>query len=241
MAKIPQSPDEIYNEFIYDIKHQFNTNLVSIAVYGSGAKGEYVRKKSDINFLVVLTEDGINKLAGAFDLVKKWNKRNVAVPLFLTRDYIETSLDSFPIEFLNMKKFHKLVHGEDILSGLEISKQHLRLRCEEQIKGKLLHLREDFLRTLGNKKLLESLLAVTIPAFVSLFTALLDYKDIDVPESKRDTILLTAESFSLNKEIFNRVLAVREKSLKLSKAELIQLTQDYIEEIRKLAKIVDKW
>jgi len=241
MSKIPQSPDEIFNDFVYDMKHQFNTDLVSIAVYGSGAKGEYVRKKSDINFLVVLTEDGIKNLSGAFSLVKKWNKRNVAVPLFLTRNYIESSLDSFPIEFLNMKKFHKLVFGEDILSGLKISKQHLRLRCEEQIKGKLLHLREDFLRTLGDKKLLESLLTVTIPTFASLFTALLDYKDIDVPQSKKDTILLTAESFSLNKEIFNGVLAVREKSLKLSKAELVKLTQNYIEEIRKLAKIVDKW
>ncbi|MBN2410784.1 hypothetical protein JXQ31_03760 [candidate division KSB1 bacterium] len=241
MSKIPQSPDELYNEFIYDMKHQFNTDLVSIVLYGSGAKGEYVRKKSDINFLVVLTEDGIKKLSGAFTLVKKWKKRNVAVPLFLTRDYIESSLDSFPIEFLNMKKFHKLVYGEDILSGLQISKDHLRLRCEEQIKGKLLHLREDFLRTLGNKRPLGSLLAVTIPAFASLFTALLEYKDLDVPELKRDTIIQTAESFSLNKEIFDRVLAVREKTLKLSKEELIQLTQDYIEEIRKLANIVDKW
>ncbi len=241
MSKIPQSPEEIFNDFINDIKLVFNTELVSIALYGSGAKGEYVRKKSDINFLVVLTEDGIKKLSGAFELVKKWNKRKVAAPLFLTRNYIETSLDSFPIEFLNMKKFHKLVYGEDILSGLEISKAHLRLRCEEQVKGKLLHLRGEFLRTLGNKRLLESLLTATIPAFVSLFTALLEYKDIEVPESKRDAIMQTAESFSLNKEIFNRVLAVREKTLKLSKVELIQLTQDYIEEIRKCAQIVDKW
>jgi len=241
MTKIPQSPEEIFAEFSNNIKQLFNDDLVSIVLYGSGAKGEYVRKKSDINFLVVLTEEGIKKLSGAFALVKKWNKRKVAAPLFLTREYIESSLDSFPIEFLNMKKFNKLVYGEDILSGLEISKDHLRLRCEEQIKGKLLHLREEFLRTLGNKRLLESLLAATIPAFVSLFTALLEYKDINIPKTKRDTIIQTAESFSLNKEIFDRVLAVREKTLKLSKNELIQLTQDYIEEIRKCAKIVDKW
>ena len=97
MTKIPQSPEEIFTEFSNNIKQLFNDDLVSIVLYGSGAKGEYVRKKSDINFLVVLTEDGIKKLSGAFALVKKWNKRNVAVPLFLTREYIESSLDSFPI------------------------------------------------------------------------------------------------------------------------------------------------
>ena len=51
MAKIPRSPDEIFDEFTKDIKDLFGEELLSILLYGSGAKGEYIYKKSDINFL----------------------------------------------------------------------------------------------------------------------------------------------------------------------------------------------
>ncbi|HPG40554.1 MAG TPA: hypothetical protein PLP19_04540 [bacterium] len=241
MVKIPHSPEEIFTEFTNDVKALFGDDLVAIALYGSGAKGEYVYKKSDINFLVVLTEAGMGKLSAALEFVKKWDKRKVSAPLFLSREYIASSLDSFPIEFLNMKKYHKPVYGEDILAGLEFSREHLRLKCEEQVKGKLLHLREGFLRTFGNRQALETLLAATIPAFASLFTALLEFNNIAVPATKKDTILKAAESFKLDQEIFSRVLAVREKTYKPEKSELIELTVNYIKEIHKLAIIVDAW
>ncbi len=241
MVKIPHSPEEIFTEFTNDVKTLFDDDLLAIALYGSGAKGEYVYKKSDINFLVVLTEPGMQKISIAFELIKKWNKRKVSTPLFLSREYIDSSLDSFPIEFLNMKKYHKEVYGKDILADLVISREYLRLKCEEQVKGKLLHLREGFLQTLGNRVALEALLTATIPAFASLFTALLEFKNSAIPETKNETILKAAEEFKLDQEIFNRVLAVREKTIKLEKDELVLLTENYIKEIHKLAMIVDAW
>jgi len=241
MSKIPRSPEEIFEEFAGDLKAAFADDLVSIILYGSGAKGEYVYKKSDLNFLVILTESGIRNLAKAFDLVKKWSKRKVAVPLFVTREYIDSSLDSFPIEFLNMQKHHKLVYGEDVLTPLKIEHKNLRLQCEEQVKGKLLHLREEFLRTMGKKRHLEQLIGVTIPTFASLFTALLALKNIEPPAKKSEILLKTAEEFALDRNVFDQVLAVREKKTKMDRDGLIKLMESYIEEIRKLAMIVDKW
>ncbi|OGC01686.1 hypothetical protein A2V82_07220 [candidate division KSB1 bacterium RBG_16_48_16] len=240
MAKIPKSPEDIFDEFTRDYQTVFGEDLVSVYLYGSGAKGEYVRKKSDINFLIVLSEEGISDLAKAFGPVKKWQKRAVSVPLFLTEKYIRSSLDSFPIEFLNIKRYNKLVYGQEILASIEIKKNDLRLRCEEQVKGKLLHLREGFLKTLGGKRALEHLLAVTVPAFASLFAALLTLKDIDAPENKNEILARTADVFQLEVSVFQQVLRVREKSVKLNKNDLIALTESYISEIRKLAIQVDQ-
>jgi len=241
LSKIPHSPEKIFDEFANDMKAVFANDLVSIVLYGSGAKGEYVYKKSDLNFLVVLTEDGIRNLARAFDLVKKWSKRKVAVPLFVTKEYINSSLDSFPIEFLNMQKYHKLVYGEDVLSGLKIEKDNLRLQCEEQVKGKLLHLREEFLSTLGKKEALKRLIRISVPTFSSLFTALLSLKDIEAPSQKGEILLRTAREFELDESVFEQVMAVRDGRTKLSQEKLIKLVEQYIEEIRKLAMIVDQW
>ena len=52
MAKIPVKPEEIFEEIISDYISIFGENLLSIILYGSAARGEYVKKKSDINLLI---------------------------------------------------------------------------------------------------------------------------------------------------------------------------------------------
>jgi len=113
MAKIPDQPQEVFVPLTQDYLKVFGSELVSLIVYGSAAAAaaSYVKGKSDINLLVVLTPAGINKLDAAFDTVKYWKKRKVATPLVMTKEFIETSLDSYPIEFLNMKNSHILVYG----------------------------------------------------------------------------------------------------------------------------------
>jgi hypothetical protein len=241
MAKIPHSPDEIFSEFVSDNRAVYGEELIAIILYGSGVGNEYVYKKSDINFLVVLSEKGIEDLSRCFHLIRKWSKKRVAVPLFLTREYIASSLDSFPIEFLNMQRHYKVVYGEDVLAPLEIPRENLRLQCEEQLKGKLLHLRKAFLTTTGKRKALQNLLSVTVPTFVSLFTAILTLAGAEPSATKSEILRQTAEQFGLDGDVFRSVLAVREKSVKYTGDTLIALTQNYISEINKLTMIIDKW
>ena len=54
--------------------------------------------------LVVLTSTGMDKLANVLDTVQIWKKSRVAVPLVMTKAFIENSLDCYPIEFLNMQQ-----------------------------------------------------------------------------------------------------------------------------------------
>jgi len=88
MAKIPKRPEEIFQEFTQDYQAIFRDDLKSIILYGSGARGEYIPKKSDINFLIVLTEVAMDRLRETFPLIRKWRKRRVNIPLFLTDEYI---------------------------------------------------------------------------------------------------------------------------------------------------------
>ena len=59
MAKAPQNPEEIFSEFTNDYQKIYGTDLLSIVLYGSGARGDYIPGRSDLNFLIVLTEEGI--------------------------------------------------------------------------------------------------------------------------------------------------------------------------------------
>lgn len=240
MGKIPKDPKEIFKEITEDYQRIFGNDLVSIALYGSGATGDYVPKKSDLNFLIVLTEEGINTLERAFKVVSKWRKRKVSIPLFLTKSYITSSLDTFPIEFLNMKMNHTLVFGEDVLANLSFEKGDLRVQCERELKSKLLHLRKGYLETSQRAVNMRLLIAHSIPAFIAIFRALLYLKDIEVPAKREETVSRVCEEFDLDHGLFSALLSVKDKEKRLSKGEMDWLIQRYISEVRRLSLIVDK-
>lgn len=70
MARIPNQPQDIFVPLTEDWLNAFGRDLVSLMLYGSAAGGSYVKGKSDINLLVVLTPEGMSRLEDAFAPVK---------------------------------------------------------------------------------------------------------------------------------------------------------------------------
>jgi len=239
MAKIPDKPQDIFVDLTGDYKKIFGKDLVSLILYGSAAGGHYVKGKSDINVLVVLTAETVNKLEESLEVVKRWRKRSVAVPLVMTREFIEKSLDCYPIEFLNMKNNHFLIYGEDVLTQLSFKPEELRLQIEKELKGKLILLRHGYLETEGSTKQLRQLIGRSLTAFVSIFNALLYLKGEAMPKHRRDTIKALAKVLSFDPEIFLRCVDIKEGADKLSGAEVAAVFKKYIQEVEKLCDVVD--
>lgn len=240
MSRIPKDPKEIFDKFVNDYKDIYGDDLVSIILYGSAAGKEYIPGKSDINFMIVLTEEGIAHPERSFGLVKKWAKSNVAVPLFLTERYIETSTDVFPIEYLNFKRRYVAVCGKDVLKELPLKKEFLRLQAEREIKGKLLLLREAYIESFGRKAALTGIINQSLHAFMAIFYALLFMKDMDAAEGGRSMILSVCSAFGLENNVFMKLIHVREGRIKPDEKELNIIFKDYLNEIHKLSKIVDE-
>lgn len=239
MAKFPQDPKEIFPEIIDDYKGLFGHDLISIILYGSASGRDYRPGKSDINFMIVLSEDGIERLDKAFKVVERWQKRKVAIPLFLTELYVESSLDVFPIEYMNFQRNYVLVYGKDVLDELTFDPELVRLQCEREIKGKLLLLREAYMETAGRGKALRDVMGQSIQAFVAIFEALLFLKGKEIPKERRNVVKLTCETFDLDAGLFQKLLDIKEGVTKPDDAESKSFFQDYLKEVRKLSKIVD--
>lgn len=239
MSKAPKDPQEIFPDIVRDMKDLFADDLVSIILYGSAASGDYVSGKSDINFMIVLSDTGIDRIDQAFDIVAGWRKRNVATPLFITEAYVRTSLDVFPIEYLNFQNNYKLVYGKDILQHLSFDREFLRLQCEREIKGKLLVLRAGFLQTRGKGKDLQPLIADSLGALIAIFNGLLHWKGIQLPQHHRNVIEVFCETFDMDTALFAKLLDVREKKAKFSDSALTDLFKGYLREVQRLWKTVD--
>jgi len=239
MASVPKDPTEIFPEITDDYKALYGADLISIILYGSAVGQDYRPGRSDINFMVVLSEGGIEGLDKAFKTVAKWRRRNVATPLFLTEVYIQSSLDVFPIEYLNFQQNHRLVFGNDVLKGLAFKTEDVRLQCEREIKGKLLLLREAFLETMGKGRQLKELIGRSLGALSAIFEALLYLKEETPLTGKRAIIARTCELFDLDGPLFTKLLDLKEEKLKPDRDELRVMFRDYLNQMRKLAQGVD--
>jgi predicted nucleotidyltransferase len=239
MSKIPKTPQEVFPEVVEDLKGIYGEGLQSIILYGSGARGDYVPGKSDINFLVVLDENAVDDLERAQPLIPKWKKRAVALPLVMTKAFICSSIDVYPVEFLNMKRHYQVVYGEDVLKDLVFDGKTLRLQCERELKGKLMLLRTGFLDTAGKAEDLRRLMAASITAFLSVFGALLLVRGREIPKERRDIVPAVAETYGLDAAPFLRCIDLREGKKDLSLGDLKTLFKSYMAEIQKLIKAVD--
>lgn len=239
MAKAPEKPADIFSEIVHDCKNVFGNNLVAIILYGSGAGSHYIPGKSDLNFLIILTEEGIDTLDGMIGTVVRWRKRHVAPPLFMTKAEIRSSLDSYPIEFLTMKSQYVLVYGDDMLEDLSFEPSRLRLQCERELKGKILLLRRGLMKTGGQAKNIRELIKTSLTAFISVFKALLYLRGVDIPHSRRDVIRSAAKEYSIDQNIFLRCADIKEGIDRIPLSEILPVFKDYVREVEKLATFVD--
>jgi len=238
--KAPETPDEIIPEFTDAYQRIFGEGLISIVLYGSGARGAYIRRRSDLNFLICLTEEGIKELDKAFKLVASWRRRRVTTPLFMTNEYIVASLDAFPLEFLNIKLHYRVVWGKDPLKGIKINQKQLRLQVEREVKGKLLQLRGAYLTSRGWGINLAVLASQSLTALVSIFQGILYLRGKEIPDQRGDVIKAIAAETGLAAEPFVRLLEVKEGESKPSARVMKGLMKSYIAEVSRLTTWVDK-
>lgn len=238
MARIIEKPQDVFAGIKEDLQKAFGADLLSIILYGSGAGGNYVPGKSDLNFLIVLKDTGVDNLDRCLEAEASWRKKK-AVFVLMSKDFINSSIDSFPVEFLNMKFNHILVFGEDVLGSLTFEPQYLRLQTERELKGKLFHLQQGFLEGGGKEKALQELIKLSLGAFIPLFKTLLFVKKLEIPQGRREVAKALSSVFPVDAGVFLKCIDIKEGKGKYSTGEIKNLFKSYHGEIARLSAAID--
>ena len=239
MEKLSENMKKITDEFLANMKEAFRDSLISVILYGPAVRGEK-SKEPYINFLVVVEDNTPSELARCAKFLKQWYKRMITVPLFLHPEYIGQSLDTFPLEFMEMSSSYHVVLGTDELDGLEYDASNVRNQCERELKGKLLHLRAEYLSLRGNKKGLMDLVNRSLNTFRLLFSGALYLKDRDIPQKTEDIIDAVTEEYGLDTNLFKKLISVAKGEIKVDETEADTLFDKYVEELDKLSNAIDK-
>ncbi len=221
-------------------KELLGESLDSLYLFGSAVRGDWSPKTSDINVLLLHRDDVYKHWPTIGEQAKRWRKRGFALPLFLTESYIQSALDVFPIEFLEMKLFHEVLYGTDIFESIEINNEHLRNQAEREIRGKWVQLRQASLERYGDTVELRNLLAMSVPTWVSVFQAILVIHNQSVPSDKMETISRGAEIAGVDAKIFHNLLKMRKEKRAMNRKATWDTMLETLGQVDNLIQYVDR-
>ena len=238
--KLPLAVQKKFIPYLKSMMSIHKDHLISVFIYGSATGKNYIPKVSDINSVFVFKELKFSTFKSSLKVVSSGIFKKIAAPLFLTKDYVNSSLDVFPIEFLDMKENHILLYGEDTLSGLEIKGEHIRLFCEQQIKGKLIRIRQAYLEVGLKKKGLEALLKESLKSLIPIFRNLIRLKGKQPSGNKTEIIRQLCQMFELDENVFLPIYNDSTNDEKIANQEVAVFLEKYLTQIERLAGMVDK-
>jgi predicted nucleotidyltransferase len=237
---VRESIKKVFEPFLKEILESYREEIHSVHIVGSCLTPDYDEKTSDINSIVVLKEMNLGFVEFLAPLGRKYKKRSVAAPLIMTPEYIQNSLDVFPIEFFNFKLIHETVYGEDLLKDLSIENRHMRLQVERELKTKLIWLRQGYISTMGDRRLLVENLKNSIKGYIPLFRAIISLFGEEVPVASLEVIKKLEEITKVNCLIYEKIFMLKKGRISPGKDELDRYFEEYYISTERLGRIVDE-
>ena len=230
---------EKISPFFHDLLKNSAPHIHSIYLVGSVLTEDYLEKVSDINSIIVLQKMNFAFLDTLATLGKKYRKKGLAVPLIMDPVYLQSSLDVFPLEFLNFKLVHQAIYGEDLLAGLEINQQELGYQCGRELKGKIVWLQRNYVSSLGDKKVLAANIVSHMGGYLPLLRGILHLLGQEPPPGLKKVLDLLSKSTGIETGVFEEIYAIKKNLTKPSKEEISQLFARFYQATESLAEVVD--
>ncbi len=186
------------NKWLAPVRAALGSEFISACLTGSVLTQGFDPRHSHINLLVVARSLEGPLLDTVARAIPAQRKPPLVEPLFLTRGQIEASLDSFPIEWVEIQERHLRLEGDDVLGGLVVPRTYLRLQCEHELRGKHIQLRQTYLLHFGDAAVLARTLRAGASGFATLFRTLLRLRGETVPADPTRVIQRVADVYRLD-------------------------------------------
>ncbi|MCC7153106.1 MAG: nucleotidyltransferase domain-containing protein [Bryobacterales bacterium] len=229
----------ILDDLVERLKQAYGADLLSVILYGSAAVGDAHAGFSDVNVLCVVRDVTPKELAASEPIFRWWRDKGNPAPLLMKQDEVARSTDCFPIEFHDMLQSRRVLHGADVVAGLQIDDRYYRAYVEQELRAKLFRLRQKAGGVLNDNELLLRLMAGSLSTFCVLARHALRLGGHAQTMSKRDTVAGIREHLGVAGRAFDTLLDLREGRVKSKTVQPRVLFADYLKEIEALVSSVD--
>lgn len=125
-----------------------------------------ILEPADLDLLRQLARDG-----------RRFAKKGIAAPVIMTPEYIRDSLDTFPLELIEIQQHHVTLVGRAPFGELRFEAEHVRLQCERELKMLLVCMRQGLLAAAGHERALAQLEVVAAQTLIRTLRGMLWLKD----------------------------------------------------------------
>jgi hypothetical protein len=161
-------------------------------------------------------------------------------PLFLTRKQIEASLDSFPVEWVEIQERHLRLEGEDVFGSLQVPLTYLRLQCEHELRGKHIQLRQTYLLHRADVAVLGRVLRASASGFATLFRTLLRLRGETLPADSTRVIQRVADLYGLDAQGLLSAHLFRYATRRHKTGEVYALYCRFLTEVERLTGAINE-
>lgn len=230
----------ILEELVDKLRQAHGADLLSVILYGSAAAGDVHSGFSDVNVFCVLRDITPKELAASEPIFRWWRDKGNPAPLLMKEAEVVRSTDCFPIEFHDMRQSRRVLHGADVIENLEIDDRYYRAYVEQELRAKLLRLRQKAAGVLADRELLLRLMADSLSTFCILGRHALRLGGYPHPVSKRETVAGLRAHLGVTGSAFDTLLELREARVKPKHVQPQELFAEYLKEIEALVSSVDR-
>lgn len=182
-SPLPDDVLAVLSALVTSAKESFGPDLISLVLFGSAAEGR-LRATSNVNLLFVLERFDQSRADAFREPLRAGHAALKLSTMFVLRSELEASFDVFAVKFEDISRRHRLLFGQDVLSGLAASRQ-ARLRALRQLLLNLsMRLRERYLATSLREEQLKLVIAEAAAPLRSAAATILDLEGRSAPSPK---------------------------------------------------------
>lgn len=189
------------------IEQSLGSQLVSLTLYGSIARGTAEMATNDVNLLMVLASHDVELLEKSRRAIAGTPELHVS-PYIIHESELPQLADLFATRLLEMKRGYRVLAGRDVLADLAINTQTLKIRVAQELLNIVIRLRGELLRAETPDSLEQDLEAFLQP-FLKTLRSLIFVRTGEHIESRRELIEKSASLFNLDREALLQLSAWR--------------------------------
>lgn len=212
----------------------FGARLLGWTIYGPAASGGHPTPDRRAQHVLMLDRIDLALLAELAPEGQVFGPLGLAAPLIMTPAYVQTSLDSFPLEFIEIHQRHVTLWGSDFFAEIESRDADIRLGCEREVKVLLLGMRQGLLSVGVDPSRLvdvERNVILAVERLLVGMTWLKGHREYQSPETRLDAIETTGE---------HRLPAIRAALASKDRCPWEDFCRLY-DDLETLRKIIDAW
>jgi len=149
--------------------------LTTLLLYGSAAReqGAGSGEPGAMNTLMIADRVDTDLFARIAAPVRDWVAAKHRPPLVLTDQEWRDSADAFPIEYEDIRAHHRVLAGRDPWRGITVQREHVRRQLEQELMGKLMHLRQAYVADWDRPRRLADVVRDTRAGVLTMLRAVL--------------------------------------------------------------------